>query len=148
MLHQIVYSSAPAQKLMQSHLHMILRQARLNNKLAKITGVLVFVDGAFLQVLEGEETTIRRIFDKIRIDTRHKDVRVLSDASIDKRSFENWEMAYATPSAKEMANWAGLHNTTTIDKVLEHITKNPNLASGMFSNLLQSVAKTAQDTSS
>jgi hypothetical protein len=147
MLHQIVYSSAPAQKLMQSHLYMILRHARLSNKLANVTGVLIFVDGAYLQVLEGEENTLRKIFDKIKVDTRHKDVKILSDLSIEKRSFDNWEMAYATPSGREMANWAGLQNTTKIETVLEHLAKNPALASGVFSHLLQSVSSTAQDPS-
>ena len=145
MLHQLVYSSAPAQKFMQSHLHMILRHARQNNKLRNVTGLLVFVDDTFLQVLEGEETEVKNVFDKIKSDHRHNDIKVLSDSPIQTRAFENWEMAYATPSARDMANWAGLHNTTTIEKVFEHITQNPNLVSGIFSNLLQSVSRTKQE---
>jgi hypothetical protein len=145
MLHQLVYSSAPAQNFMQSHLHMILRHARQKNKLRNVTGLLVFVDNTFLQVLEGEETEVKNVFDKIKSDHRHKDIKLLSDSPIQTRAFENWEMAYATTTAKEMANWAGLHNTTTVKKVLEHITQNPDLASGMFSNLLQSVSRSKQE---
>ena len=49
---------------MQSHLHIILRHARQKNKLRNVTGLLVFVDNTFLQVLEGEETDVKNVFDK------------------------------------------------------------------------------------
>ena len=66
MLYQLFYSSISARKMMKSHLYMILRQARLNNELSNVTGLLVFVDGLFLQVLEGEESAVKNIFENIR----------------------------------------------------------------------------------
>ena len=41
--------------MMLSHLIGILRQACTKNKLPDIMGLLVFIDGMFLQILKGEE---------------------------------------------------------------------------------------------
>ena len=59
MLYQLVYSSKAINKMILSHLIGILRKARINNKLSDVTGLLVFVDGMFLQVLEGEEGKVK-----------------------------------------------------------------------------------------
>jgi hypothetical protein len=45
--------------MMLSHLIGILRQARTKNKLSYIMGLLVFIDGLFLQTLEGEEGAVK-----------------------------------------------------------------------------------------
>ena len=104
MSYQLVYSSSPAKKMMQSHLYIILRNARLKNKRSNITGLLVFTDGIFLQVLEGEENIVKTIFETIQSDTRHQDITILFEGYVGDRAFPNWEMAYSSPSARDMAN--------------------------------------------
>ena len=44
--------------MMLSHLIGILRQARTKNKLSDIMGLLVLIDGIFLQILEDEEGAV------------------------------------------------------------------------------------------
>ena len=45
--------------MLLSHLIGILRQARKKNKLSDIMGLLVFKDGMFLQILEGEGGAVK-----------------------------------------------------------------------------------------
>ena len=47
--------------MMLSHLIGILRQARTTNKLTDIMGLLVLIDGIFLQSLEGEEGVVKNL---------------------------------------------------------------------------------------
>ena len=115
---QIVYSSLANKKMLKSDLYVILRQARLNNEQSGVTGILIFSDGYFFQVLEGEENIIADLYKKIFTDDRHSDIKLLLEEKLEKRSFPNWGMAYATPSVREMANWAGLRNAFTLDDTL------------------------------
>ncbi|NIV13417.1 MAG: phosphonate transporter, partial [Aliifodinibius sp.] len=107
-VHQIVYTSDSSKKMLKSDLYIILRTSRMNNKSLGVTGLLVYCDKKFFQVLEGPRDVVSQLFEKISIDDRHFGVRTLSAKDVPKRAFESWEMAYASPSANELANWAGL----------------------------------------
>jgi hypothetical protein len=73
----------------------ILDAARRNNAARGITGALLYSDGCFGQVLEGPLLAVEAIFEKIELDRRHRDVKVLHFKSVDKRSFGGWSMAFA-----------------------------------------------------
>lgn len=145
MSYQLVYSSSPAKKMMQSHLYIILRNARLKNKRSNITGLLVFTDGIFLQVLEGEENIVKTIFETIQSDTRHQDITILFEGYVGDRAFPNWEMAYSSPSARDMANWSGLDNATTIQAILSNMKSKPDMAPKLFAAVIHNIANTKQE---
>lgn len=145
MPYQLVYSSEPKKRMMKSHLYKILRQSRINNKLDNVTGLLVFVDGMFLQVLEGQDDSVKKIFERIKADERHQNINILFEGNVEERAFPKWEMAYASPSAKEIAAWSGLHNTTTIKDTLSNIGNNPELAPKIFVEILENIEKTDQE---
>jgi len=140
MLSQVVYSSVATEVMPKSKLYKILFHARMNNKRDDITGLLVFVDGQFLQVLEGDFEAITRVLKKITSDPRHTDVRVISDVPIEQRTFASWQMAYASPSAKELAVWAGLRDTTTIERTLAALEDDPNRVSGVLTKVLRAIS--------
>ena len=123
MLTQLVYTSTAIQPMPKSKLYKILADSRVNNKLADVTGALVYADGNFLQVLEGNQEAVSNLVEKIAKDRRHKDIKVSFQTDIERRTFKAWEMAYVSPSTKELATWAGLKNTTTVDSTLEMIAK-------------------------
>ena len=143
MLVQLVYSSLATEPMPKSKLYKILVQARGNNKRADVTGLLVFVDGKFLQVLEGEADLVSQVLKKIAADTRHKDMKVISEKSIQQRTFASWQMAYASPSARELAAWAGLRDTTTIDGTLASLEQDPNRVSDILTKLLGAISDDA-----
>jgi Sensors of blue-light using FAD len=72
----------------------ILMQARANNRISGLTGVLCFGDGYFFQCLEGEGNAIDELVLKLKGDARHCDLTVLSRKPIETRSFERWEMKF------------------------------------------------------
>jgi hypothetical protein len=73
----------------------ILHAARRNNEARGITGALLYSEGCFGQVLEGPLSEVEAIFEKIELDHRHRDVKVLHFKPVNRRSFGQWSMAFA-----------------------------------------------------
>lgn len=139
MLTQLVYRSVASEPMPKSKLYKILVQARGNNKPAGVTGLLVFVDDTFLQVLEGEPQAVAKLLKTIAADPRHKDISVLYEAEVEQRTFPSWQMAYASPSASELATWAGLRSTTTVAATLDTLKDEPSRLSGVLQELLGAI---------
>lgn len=67
--------------------------ARRNNKRAGVTGALLLTGDWFVQVLEGDEPTVRALFDTISQDPRHDSVTLLDTDEVGDRVFARWSMA-------------------------------------------------------
>ena len=91
---QLVYVSAASVDFSDSDLDRLLEGARSNNSSLDVTGVLLFVDGTFLQVLEGEPRSVRSLYAAILQDTRHTNAMILAERSIDERNFGDWSMGF------------------------------------------------------
>tara|TARA_R110000824_G_scaffold163733_7_gene339525 strand:- start:7940 stop:8398 length:459 start_codon:yes stop_codon:yes gene_type:complete len=63
------------------------------NRLSDLTGSLVFVDGAFIQILEGPPDEVEKTFERICCDFRHVEVRLIDLINVSERLFEGWHMA-------------------------------------------------------
>ena len=57
-------------------------------------GVLCHGQGLYLQLLEGERSAVNRLFARILLDTRHKDVELLHLQEVEHRRFAAWSMAH------------------------------------------------------
>jgi len=90
---QLVYRSVAIGAQPDRDLIDILAQSRMNNGLEGVSGILLASGGAYLQVLEGGTEGVAHVFDRIRQDGRHRDVEVLRDESVERRSFGGWGMA-------------------------------------------------------
>jgi hypothetical protein len=66
----------------------------LNNQTNDITGILIFKDNQFTQILEGQESSVEKIWVTIQKDDRHRDLQLLSKESIEVRSFMKWSMLF------------------------------------------------------
>lgn len=73
----------------------ILVTARRSNAARGITGALLYSAGCFAQVLEGPLSEVEALFERIQLDPRHRDVKVLQFHPLDRRSFGDWSMAFA-----------------------------------------------------
>lgn len=78
----------------QREIHSILHAARDRNKTSDVTGALMFNQGSFAQILEGQHDHIQETFERIQCDSRHSHVVVLSFEPVSQRQFPNWSMAY------------------------------------------------------
>jgi hypothetical protein len=103
-LHQLIYMSTLSDKK-ESYLRSILEACMHTNKLAEVTGMLLYTDGRIMQVLEGDEVVIKALYEKIQKDKRHYDVFLLDEFPIDKRSFPDWSMGFRNISAYELSKF-------------------------------------------
>ena len=93
-LQQLIYNSAATRPLNEVELSRILLGARRRNDALGVTGMLLYHEGAFLQVLEGEEQTVGQLFERISEDPRHRRVAVLLRRRVDARQFGEWSMGF------------------------------------------------------
>lgn len=64
-----------------------------NNRQADITGLLVYFERLFFQIIEGEEQVVDQLFDTIGKDPRHQDIiRLKTEYDVEDRLFPAWSM--------------------------------------------------------
>ena len=90
---RLVYISQAVVGITDDQVQSILRSSQRNNSASGITGVLVSGGGLFMQVLEGAEQTVLRLYVKIFDDRRHTDVRLIHISPAEEQVFKNWSMA-------------------------------------------------------
>lgn len=98
---QWVYASAETKPFGPSDLDELLLKARSKNEGDEITGLLLYHEGSFLQILEGDEDAVKATVARIETDDRHDDVRLIFRGEIDQRSFGEWRMGFCRPVKAE-----------------------------------------------
>lgn len=93
-LTSLVYVSLANKEMQDADLTALLSPARKNNEKMDITGMLLYRDRLFVQALEGEEDHIKALYEKIRQDTRHRDVTTISIKPLKSRAFAEWTMGF------------------------------------------------------
>lgn len=109
-LTHLIYTSAIASTFDASQLSTILQVARINNARRAITGMLLYISGNFFQVLEGEETTLTKLFATITADTRHTNVTKIIHEPIARRDFGDWTMGFSSLDLSELESTEGLND--------------------------------------
>jgi hypothetical protein len=99
--------SVQAQTLRDKDVEELLFNAREKNKRLAITGVLLLIQGKFIQYIEGYEEDIDNVYRSIEVDPRHNDLLLLDSGYIDKRQYKNWTMAYRKVNNSEIKNILG-----------------------------------------
>lgn len=94
-MHRLIYTSTAKVMLSEDELGQILLSARRHNARADTTGILVYHEGRFLQVLEGLEAQVRACYKRVRADARHYDCISLGDEAVAGRLFNHSWMAYS-----------------------------------------------------
>ncbi len=104
MLHQIIYCSSAKISFDEAQLKSLVLHARDKNEYLGITGVLLYSEGTFFQVLEGSPPLVGALMKEITNDHRHTNISIISNQSISTRSFPDWTMAYAGVSPSEISS--------------------------------------------
>lgn len=63
-----------------------------NNIRADVGGIMIYLDGSFIAVIEGEESKVLETFSRIKADARHGGIIVLIDEEIESKSFKNFHV--------------------------------------------------------
>ena len=91
---QMLYVSGASRPMSEDDLQNILLTSRKNNLRDGITGMLLWADGVFIQILEGEPAAVRSLVSRIQRDARHRNIMVVHEQSSEKRMFTQWSMGF------------------------------------------------------
>ena len=101
-LKQLIYTSEANEDMDFSVLESILDRARARNAELGITGMLLYSEGHFLQVLEGDAGVLDHLYAKIAADPRHDHVRTVVSRPIHERDFPDWSMGHRALSIADV----------------------------------------------
>lgn len=93
-IYHLSYVSTGCDCLKYENIKSILESSNQNNKENGITGILVYCNKHFFQILEGEENSVKELYETIAIDSRHDNVIKIHEGIIENRNFANWSMAF------------------------------------------------------
>jgi FAD-dependent sensor of blue light len=104
----LAYTSVASHHMTHQELITLLSHCREKNNNRHISGMLLYMDGCFFQVLEGPRAQLELLFEKISKDQRHHHVMKLIVEPIKERAFENWSMGFSDITPAELASITGL----------------------------------------
>ena len=138
-LHHLGYVSTETVKFSEEALVALLSEARNANADRDVTGLLLYREGSFYQVLEGSESAVMATFQEIEGDPRHKEVRILFHGETDAREFADWKMGFLNLDGVDVDTLSGFSDFMTRDaqpqEFLENLSRGKRLAL-MFRTLL------------
>ncbi|WNM58089.1 phosphate-starvation-inducible PsiE family protein [Candidatus Nitrospira allomarina] len=134
---QITYLSSATRAMSQGDLEDILKTARENNARLGITGMLLYGNKTFIQILEGEEGVVDELVKTIKRDPRHTNFQIVKKKPIDQHEYADWSMGFKRVSGEDFEAVKGLEdfeeknfNTTflgsqvsLVDSLMDHFRK-------------------------
>lgn len=112
----LIYVSSATKLIDAKGLTKLLQKARITNAESNITGMLLYENGNFMQLIEGEETEVLALYETIKQDPRHKDVYTIVQGTEETRMFSDWSMGFC-----DMQEQQG--NETIEQYMSEHLKK-------------------------
>jgi hypothetical protein len=72
----------------------MLEETREINARFGVTGSLLYKDGSFPQVLEGDQEAVMKLVSRIKVHQRHKDFQILLHGTSEHRLFPEWSVGF------------------------------------------------------
>jgi hypothetical protein len=94
MWYHLIYVSSAVQPFTASGLRDLLAVCDTNNRRDDVSGMLLYKDGNFMQVLEGRENDVHNTHRRICADLRHHGLITLVEGPQDVRQFPDWSMGF------------------------------------------------------
>ncbi|UOG77145.1 BLUF domain-containing protein [Hymenobacter tibetensis] len=132
-MHLLIYSSSATHPFSDDELQELLTKARLRNARENVTGLLLYHDGQFMQLLEGDADVVHRLYSYIEQDPRHTSVLKLADKHVEARSFPDWAMAFRPVQAADFERLEGFRSPSSLDPAFEGLSG----ADSLLLNLLR-----------
>jgi hypothetical protein len=115
--YHVLYGSRATHAPTETDLQTLLERSRTYNAHQQITGLLLYSDGQFVQLVEGPEAVVRSLYARIRADARHTQVVTLSDGPSPQRWFADWHMAFGHVEAPDLHQVLGAVATPALPQV-------------------------------
>jgi hypothetical protein len=109
-MYRIIYLSAAVQQLTDEEVNSLLIKSRLFNIQRDITGILLYIDGSFLQVIEGKKENVIDLYQKIKKDSMHKKIICVYNDQTEKRQFPHWSMGFCSTTYVKLRKLSGFEN--------------------------------------
>lgn len=100
---QFVYVSSEVIRFTDEKLRDLLEVSRRRNSAAGLTGLLLYANGSFIQLLEGPQEEVLATRARIEKDPRHSSLVVLLEGPCETRDFEDWSMGFRRVAKDEEA---------------------------------------------
>lgn len=105
-----IYASSATVNFNKDDLDGLLAICRANNRKINISGMLLFQNRSFFQILEGEKSAVTNLYEKIGGDKRHDKVVKIIEEQIQVKSFAEWTMGYSNISPRSFSKIDGLND--------------------------------------
>jgi len=105
-----IYTSAQQVEFSQDDIINLLEKARKNNAKLGVTGMLLYDNGSFFQILEGQSDEVNSLFRTIEKDKRHKRIVKIIHEEIESRDFSEWTMGYSELTFDDLKDVEGLND--------------------------------------
>lgn len=115
---QLIYVSSAVKVFTQQQLSDLLETARAANHHHHITGLLLYKDGNFMQVIEGEEQAIDQLMSNLQNDQRHNGIIQILKEPVQQRNFADWSMGFKNISNEETEGFSDFLEPESRDKLL------------------------------
>ena len=135
----IIYVSSAVELFSKTELVSLLEVSCRNNSRSGITGMLLYKDGNFMQVIEGEAIEIYELQAKISRDPRHERLITLLEKPITERRFNDWSMGFKNltdPDVHALPGYSEFLNTPLTDKAF---VANPTRAERLLQTFKQRI---------
>jgi len=126
----VSYISSQSRTMSKKSIEDFLFQVREKNKHLAITGILLLIQGKFVQYIEGPAEEIDKVYDSISKDKRHTEMILLDSGPLEKRQFTDWSMAYKEVSDKQIKEIVDQNNLNLEEVFLKNkdVSNHPVLA--------------------
>lgn len=131
-MYQLIYGSTATKDMTEADILQILETSRRNNGEKNITGLLLYKDGNFLQVLEGEKQLVKDLAVKIAKDERHRNMMIYVQREIEAREFSDWSMGFRNLNKFDVKSLDGYSPILEFSFMGQELKENPTYATAFI----------------
>lgn len=106
----LIYASAATRPFTTAELSALLQKARASNDRLQVTGMLLYSNGSFFQILEGSSEVVDTLFARIAADPRHDRTATIIREAITRRTFGDWTMGFTTLNDRDYIDLVGMND--------------------------------------
>jgi len=128
----LTYFSSASVAFSDQDLQELLAHSRVRNAEADVTGLLLHVDGHFVQTLEGPAERVDATFARICADTRHRNVLTALREDIEQREFPDWSMGFKVLDPETAATLPGYNDYLETSGATTPVPGRPGIFHRMF----------------
>lgn len=126
---QIVYLSHATEELLKKpmeHIDDIIDEAKASNEERNITGLLLYRNGLFMQLLEGTKEDVLYTLGKVATDKRHGNILTILKQFGEARLFDTWSMTLRKLNDQDVVDIENILSWKTIQEASEMQIQIPN----------------------